>query len=83
MAGQLGMFTRTSYNNKIMDLGKAEDKFKGIKKYGDLKTDYIVVRGSIQGPSKRQLIITAPLRKTKKQLKKEFELVKLLWKLNY
>jgi len=78
MAGQLGMFTRTTYNNKIMDMGKAEDKFKGIKKYGDLKTDYIVVRGSIQGPSKRQLIITAPLRATKKQLKKELELVKIL-----
>ena len=78
MAGQLGMFTRTTYNNKIMDIGKAEDKFKGIKKYGDLKTDYIVVRGSIQGPSKRQLVLTAPLRTTKKQLKKEFELVKLL-----
>lgn len=78
MAGQLGMFTRTTYNNKIIDLGKAEDKFKGMKKYGDVKTDYIVVKGSIQGPSKRQLVITAPLRTTKKQLKKEFELVKIL-----
>lgn len=78
MAGQLGMFTRTTYNNKIIDLGKAEDKFKGMKKYGDVKTDYIVVKGSIQGPSKRQLVITAPLRTTKKQLKKELELIKIL-----
>ena len=31
MAGQLGMFTRAIYNNKIVDIGKAEDKFKNIK----------------------------------------------------
>jgi large subunit ribosomal protein L3 len=77
MAGQLGMFTRAVYNNKIVDMGHAENKFKGIKNYGDLKTDYIIVRGSVQGPSKRQLILTAPLRETKKQLKKNFELVEL------
>ena len=77
MAGQLGMFTRVSYNNNIIDLGKSESKIKAIKKYGDLKTDYIVVRGSIQGPSKRQLVLTSPLRPSKKQLKKEFELISL------
>ena len=34
MAGQLGMFTRVSYNNKIIDMGKAEKKFTGIKNFG-------------------------------------------------
>ncbi|MEN7982024.1 MAG: 50S ribosomal protein L3 [Nanoarchaeota archaeon] len=77
MAGQLGMFTRVVYNNKIIDIGKAEGKFKNIKKYGDIKTDYIVVKGSVQGPSKRQLVITAPLRETKKTKKQNFELVGL------
>ncbi len=77
MPGQLGMFTRVVYNNKIIDLGKAEDKFKNIKNYGDIKTDYVIVNGSIQGPSKRQVILTAPLRETKKQLKKNYELVEL------
>ena len=76
-AGQLGMFTRVIYNNKIIDLGKAEDKLKNIKNYGNINTDYIIVRGSIQGPSKRQLLITAPLRETKKQTKKAFELIEL------
>lgn len=77
MAGQLGMFTRIVYNNKIIDLGKSDDKFKNIKNFGDIKTDYVIVRGSVQGPAKRQLLITAPLRKTKKQLKKEFELIEV------
>src|SRR3989344_6434406 len=48
MAGQLGMFTRVSYNNKIVDLGKAEEKLKGIKNFGNVKTDYIIVHGSVQ-----------------------------------
>ena len=77
MAGQLGMFTRVTYNNKIIDLGKAEKKFKNIKNFGDVKTDYILVRGSIQGPAKRQLLITSPLRETKKQTKKNYELIEL------
>lgn len=76
-AGQLGMFTRLVYNNKVLDLGKAEDKFKNIKNYGDLKTDYIIIRGSVQGPSKRQLLLTASLRPTKKQTKKKLEVLEI------
>jgi len=78
MAGQLGMFTRIIYNNKIMEVGKSDGKFKNLKNYGDIKTDYIIVRGSIQGPSKRQLIMTRALRPTKKQLKKNFELARII-----
>ncbi len=78
-AGQLGMFTRIIYNNKILDIGNAKEKpeLRNIKNFGDIKTDYIVVAGSIQGPAKRQLLITAPLRKTKRQTKKNFELLEL------
>jgi len=78
MAGQLGMFTRVVYNNKIIDIGKSDGKFKNIKNYGDVKTDYIILNGSIQGPAKRQLLITAPLRETKKQTKKNYELLGVL-----
>lgn len=74
MAGQLGMFTRVHYNQKIIDIAKASEKpIKNIKNYGDMKTDYVVVFGSIQGPAKRQLLITAPLRESKMQKKKDFE----------
>lgn len=77
MAGQLGMFTRVVYNNQIIDSGKAEGKFKNIKNYGEIKTDYLLVRGSIQGSAKRPLIITHALRPSKKQLKKSFDLIKV------
>jgi len=83
MAGQLGMFTRVVYNNSIIDLGssqekgKMEGKLKNIKNYGDIDTGYLIVRGSIQGPAKRQLLVTAPLRETKKQAKKTYEFIEL------
>jgi|TARA_Y100000310_G_scaffold79676_1_gene76335 large subunit ribosomal protein L3 len=78
MAGQLGMFTRVIYNNKIIDLGKSTDKeLKDIKNFGNVKTDYMIVQGSVQGPAKRQLLITSSLRETKKQLKKSYELLEL------
>ncbi len=81
MAGQMGMFTRVHYNQKIISLGKApkEDigKLKNIKNYGDINSDYILIAGSVQGPAKRQLLITAPLRGSKMQLKKNFEFLEL------
>lgn len=78
MAGQLGMFTRIAYNNKIVDMGKSNEKLKNLKNFGDVKTDYLIVNGSVQGPTKRQLLITAPLRETKKQKKKNFELLEVM-----
>jgi large subunit ribosomal protein L3 len=77
MAGQLGMFTRVVYNNKVLDMGAAEDKFKNLKHYGDIKTDYIVVYGSLQGSRKRQIVLTQALRPTKKQTKKNLEFIEL------
>ena len=79
-AGQLGMFTRVQYNNKIMSIGKASESNNlwNIKNFGNVKTDYIIVQGSIQGSSKRQLIITMPLRESKKQSKKSYELLEVL-----
>jgi large subunit ribosomal protein L3 len=79
MAGQLGMFTRITYNNKIIEIGSATEKditpSEGFKHFGKIKTDYVVLNGSVQGPSKRPLILTKPLRLTKKQNKKNFELI--------
>src|SRR3989338_3596939 len=79
LAGQLGMFTRIVYNNKIIDIGNSEKgkTLNGIKNFGDVDGEYIVVKGSVQGPAKRQIIITEALRPTKKQLKKKYEFVEL------
>lgn len=76
MAGQLGKFTRTHYNHKIIAIGNDEavkNSLKSIKNYGDIKTDYVIVAGSVQGPAKRQILITAPLRRSKMSAKKNYE----------
>jgi large subunit ribosomal protein L3 len=82
MAGQLGMFTRVQYNNKVIALGKIKEKninpSSGWKNYGSILSEYAIVSGSVQGPAKRQLLLTFPLRKTKKQEKKNYEFVKVM-----
>ena len=81
MAGQLGMFTRIKYNSKIISFGKISEKDinpkKGWKKYGNIQSEYIIIEGSVHGPSKRQLFLTLPLRSTKKQEKKNYEFIGL------
>lgn len=77
MAGQLGMFTRVIYNNKIIEIKKNEGELKPFKKYGEIKNNYIAVYGSVMGSSKRQLLISSPLRETKKQAKKDYELLEI------
>lgn len=81
MAGQLGKFTRVHYNQKILSLGKAEElkeSLKAIKNYGDVKTDYVIVAGSVQGVPKRQILITSTLRTSKMQKKKNYEFLGVL-----
>lgn len=81
MAGQLGMFTRICYNIKIVDIGKIRDKDinprSGFHKFGNIKTEYVILGGSALGTPKRQLLLTFALRPAKKQKKKNFELLGL------
>ena len=81
MAGQTGFFTRIVYNNLILKIGKTSEnninKEQGFHKYGKIKTDYIILRGSIPGSNKRPMIITYSIRPTKEQIKKKFEVVEL------
>lgn len=78
MAGQTGYFSRVVYNNLILKKGTSEDNIKDFfDHYGKIKTDYLILKGSIQGPRKRQLILTAPLRATKKQSKKKLEVLEI------
>ncbi len=81
MAGQMGMFTRVHYNQKIISLGKVqepEDKLKNIKNYGTINTDYLIIAGSVQGVPKRPLLITTALRISKMQKKKNYEFLEIL-----
>lgn len=81
MAGQIGMFTRIQYNSRILAVGKINEKDinkkEGWQHYGKIKTEYLIVKGSVQGPAKRQLLLTMPLRATKSQEKLNYEFLGL------
>ncbi|MFA5173768.1 MAG: 50S ribosomal protein L3 [Candidatus Pacearchaeota archaeon] len=80
-AGQMGYFTRIVYNSKIVSMGNINEKdinpSSGFKHFGKIKTDYVLIMGSVQGPVKRQLLISAPSRGHKTQSKKNYELIEL------
>jgi large subunit ribosomal protein L3 len=82
MAGQLGMFSRIQYNGKVLSIGKIKENNinpkEGWKNFGNIKTEYIIVSGSVPGPAKRQMLLTVPLRKTKIQEKKKYDFIKLI-----
>jgi len=81
-AGQTGYHNRITYNNLILEIGKIAEKDinkkGGFEHYGVVKTDYMILKGSIPGPKKRGLIITSALRPTKFQAKKKFEVLELI-----
>ncbi len=81
MAGQLGLFTRVAYNNLILESGKISEKdinkSSGFHKYGNIKTDYLILKGSVQGSRKRVLMLTPAIRPTRKTIKQKFEAIEL------
>jgi len=76
MAGQVGFFTRVQNNNKLIDLNKKEDY--PFQHYGNIKTNFCIIKGSIGGPIKRPLLLTFAARPSKKIEKENFELVRLI-----
>lgn len=82
MAGQLGMFSRVHYNLKVISSGsiaeKNINKGTGFKHYGKVNSNYILVKGSVQGPVKRQILITPSFRPTKFKAKKKYEFQELI-----
>ncbi len=80
LSGQLGMFSRPHYNLKVLASSvTAGDKvkLKPFKNYGNIKTNYVVLHGSVQGPAKRQILLTSPLRPSLKQTRKKLEMIEV------
>jgi len=69
-AGQTGGHQRTENNKQILQILNPSDKpVENIHKYGNVKSNYIILHGSIAGPKKRTIILTAPMRASKKSHK--------------
>lgn len=80
LSGQLGMFSRLHYNLRVLGsstTSKDKVKLKPFKNYGNIKTDYLIMYGSVQGPAKRQVLLTAPLRPSLKQTRRKLEMLEV------
>tara|TARA_Y100000310_G_scaffold332610_1_gene408531 strand:- start:513 stop:1244 length:732 start_codon:yes stop_codon:yes gene_type:complete len=84
MPGQLGMFSRISYNHKLINSSNISESdinpSHGFKNYGKIKTSYLLIKGSVPGPAKRAVVITPPIRPTKFRSKRRLEFVQLITK---
>jgi len=80
-AGQTGMFSRIAYNNTILKIGKISEKDInkecGFHKYGKIKGDYVLLKGSVPGPKKRVMLLTKSFRPSKRRAKQKFEVISL------
>ncbi|NJL43950.1 MAG: 50S ribosomal protein L3 [Nitrosarchaeum sp.] len=64
-AGQMGYHLRTQYNNQIMKIGEKPIEINpegGFVGFGLVRGTYLLMRGSIQGPKKRIITLTKPVR---------------------
>lgn len=68
-AGQMGYHTRTEYNKWIIRVSNDPKEINpkgGFLHYGNVKNDYILVKGSISGPVKRLIRLSEPIRPNRK-----------------
>jgi large subunit ribosomal protein L3 len=78
-AGQTGFQTRVAYNNLILQIKNIKDsninRSGGFHKYGNIKTSYLILKGSIPGPQKRPILMVPAIRPSKKTVKQKYEVL--------
>lgn len=63
--GQMGYHQRTEYNKRILKIGNNGEEITpngGLIRYGIVKNEYILLKGSVPGPKKRLIRITPSIR---------------------
>lgn len=68
MAGQLGLFARTELNKRVLKLGERGEEITpkgGFTKYGVVKSNYILLEGSVSGAKKRLVLLRPAIRPSK------------------
>lgn len=73
MSGQTGFQRRTDLNKRILKMGKEGKEVTpvgGFLNYGEVRSNYILVKGSVPGPKKRLLFLRHSIRDNR-QKKKE------------
>jgi len=68
-AGQMGYHQRTEFNKRILKIGKDGKEVTpegGFLRYGNVRSTYIMLDGSIPGPAKRLIRLRYPVRPPKR-----------------
>jgi large subunit ribosomal protein L3 len=61
--GKMGYHTRTEYNKWLLNISNEDINPKGgFKSYGLVKNDYVMIKGSVAGSSKRVIRMTKAIR---------------------
>jgi large subunit ribosomal protein L3 len=63
--GQMGYHMRTEYNKQIFKISSKPEEInpKGaFPHYGNVKSTYVLIKGSVAGSQKRAIILTKPIR---------------------
>jgi len=71
-AGQMGYFQRLDFNKLLLKIGENTEEINpkgGFIKYGLIKNNYIIVKGSVAGPRKRLIRLNFAIRPSKKVTK--------------
>ncbi|HEY4699101.1 MAG TPA: 50S ribosomal protein L3 [Nitrososphaerales archaeon] len=71
-AGQMGLHRRTEYNKRVIAIGNGTENpimpKGGFSHYGNVKSDYIILQGSVQGPAKRFIKIRHAIRPSNRKI---------------
>jgi large subunit ribosomal protein L3 len=66
-SGQMGYHQRTEFNKRVLKIGSNGEEITpsgGFVHYGEIKNDYIILRGSTPGPQKRLVLLRQATRLT-------------------
>lgn len=81
-SGKMGYNLRTELNKWLLKIGKKEEEVSpkgGFNRYGLVKNDFILLKGSVFGPKKRVITLTQPIRPNEK-IPKEAPQIKFILK---
>src|SRR3989304_2820563 len=76
-AGQLGFFSRTEFNKRILRIQTGLKIKGGIINYGDVSSDALLLEGSVAGPKKRLIRLRFPMRAPKNKYQVDLKYVSL------